>query len=463
MNFDTRRILPAKLTPAWEPARAGLVSLALLTDNTQPSATSQSNPWLAQTAAQLSLQQRQRNAVIFACFGDVLVAAFDDSLSSTADFGAYLDAFAQLAPNVIRRLLPDAASQCIQTHLANDAGLQQELEPLLKSPQAVRDYCAAHLREMWELFLKAEWQRQSAQLRGLTSALKQPIAALNEASGISSERSAIELTRRLLQRDVPEWALAQLAGVSNVVVVLSPHTDLYVTHFGQTDTAYVFTQFDNALMRRTPVQRAEVLGPLNALADEARLRVLELLAASGELRGQELLGQLDVSQPNVSRHLKQLVAAGLVEERRAGDANKLYRFQPEGLRKLFHKLTQLLSEDNASANVSLSRAASARATALAAYPTALRPFLDDHGRVVYFSTKPREQRVVLDYMLSKFAPGRNYTEHEATGLIDQWLTPSPGSPGRFGIDAVTLRRALVEESTLRRTKDGASYWREATS
>jgi ArsR family transcriptional regulator len=94
-------------------------------------------------------------------------------------------------------------------------------------------------------------------------------------------------------------------------------------------------------MRTAPLQRAEVLGPLTALADDTRLRLLELLAANGELRGQDLVVQMDVSQPNVSRHLKQLVGAGVVEERRAGDANKLYRLNLDGVRNLFDQLDQL--------------------------------------------------------------------------------------------------------------------------
>jgi hypothetical protein len=41
-------------------------------------------------------------------------------------------------------------------------------------------------------------------------------------------------------------------------------------------------------------------------------------------------------------------------------------------------------------------------------------------------------------------------------LIASWLAPSRS---RFGIDAVTLRRALVDEMGLQRAKDGSVYWR----
>jgi DNA-binding transcriptional ArsR family regulator len=210
-------------------------------------------------------------------------------------------------------------------------------------------------------------------------------------------------------------------------------------------------------LRAAPLQRAEVLGPLTALADDTRLRLLEMLAANGEMRGQDLVAQMDVSQPNVSRHLKQLVGAGVVEERRAGDANKLYRLKPDGLRDLFDKLDLLLSEENAKAAMAHQAAKAQRLAALAAFPPELRPFVDEHGRVTTFSTKPKEQKPVLAYLMSKFDVGRRYTEREATQLIASWLAPSRS---RFGIDAVTLRRALVDEMGLQRAKDGSVYWRE---
>jgi DNA-binding transcriptional ArsR family regulator len=92
------------------------------------------------------------------------------------------------------------------------------------------------------------------------------------------------------------------------------------------ETLWVVRTFDPQLLRRDPLRRAEVLGPLNALADDTRLRILELLVEHGEQRAQEIIAQLEGSQGNVSRHLKQLVGAGLARERRAGDANKLYTY-----------------------------------------------------------------------------------------------------------------------------------------
>ncbi|MBP1183474.1 ArsR/SmtB family transcription factor [Methylobacterium sp. PvR107] len=61
----------------------------------------------------------------------------------------------------------------------------------------------------------------------------------------------------------------------------------------------------------------EVLGVLRAAAEETRLRILALLA-EGELSVSDLTDILGQSQPRISRHLKLLVEAGLVERHREG-------------------------------------------------------------------------------------------------------------------------------------------------
>ena len=220
-----------------------------------------------------------------------------------------------------------------------------------------------------------------------------------------------------------------------------------------------------ARARKTPITCAEVLNPLAALADESRLRILELLAAEGEVRGQDLINKLELSQPNLSRHLKTLVAARLVQERRAGDTNKLYQLNGAAIEDLCAKLTQLFSPDNAQAIVMVAQAQALRNAALRGVALEVQPFLDDQGRVAHFSTKLKEQQMVLAYLINKIALDRSYTEREITQLIDDWVNPDARKRRLYGVDAVTLRRALIEEITLpsrlRRTSDGAKYWRES--
>jgi DNA-binding transcriptional ArsR family regulator len=71
---------------------------------------------------------------------------------------------------------------------------------------------------------------------------------------------------------------------------------------------------------------------LEAIAEPTRLRILEAVR-TGERSVGELVGELGMNQPGVSRHLKVLRDAGLVTVR--SDAQRrLYRLRSEPLRDL---------------------------------------------------------------------------------------------------------------------------------
>src|SRR5215212_11873015 len=70
------------------------------------------------------------------------------------------------------------------------------------------------------------------------------------------------------------------------------------------------------------------LGILRAAAEETRLRMLALLSV-GELSVSDLTDILGQSQPRISRHLKLLVEAGLVERHREG-AWAFFRLKDRG-------------------------------------------------------------------------------------------------------------------------------------
>src|SRR5438132_3240251 len=65
------------------------------------------------------------------------------------------------------------------------------------------------------------------------------------------------------------------------------------------------------------VSMDEMLGALRAIAEPSRLRLL-ILCARGELTVSELAQILGQSQPRVSRHLKLLCEAGLLDRFREG-------------------------------------------------------------------------------------------------------------------------------------------------
>lgn len=70
-----------------------------------------------------------------------------------------------------------------------------------------------------------------------------------------------------------------------------------------------------------------VEGALKAIAEPRRQEILRLVW-SQERRAGEIATHFDVSRPAISKHLRVLKDAGLVEERRLG-TQRLYRARPE--------------------------------------------------------------------------------------------------------------------------------------
>jgi DNA-binding transcriptional ArsR family regulator len=74
---------------------------------------------------------------------------------------------------------------------------------------------------------------------------------------------------------------------------------------------------------------ANVSAAFAALSEPMRLAIVERLAAAPATVG-VLAGQLPVSRPAVSQHLKVLKAAGLVDVEAVG-TRRIYRIDPAGL------------------------------------------------------------------------------------------------------------------------------------
>ncbi len=79
--------------------------------------------------------------------------------------------------------------------------------------------------------------------------------------------------------------------------------------------------------------------PFEALGDPTRRAILELLGAGGRSVG-EVAGELPISRPAVSRHLRLLKEAGLVVEEAQG-TRRIYRVHDEGVEAVEEFLTQV--------------------------------------------------------------------------------------------------------------------------
>ena len=71
---------------------------------------------------------------------------------------------------------------------------------------------------------------------------------------------------------------------------------------------------------------------LQTLADPTRFRIVEILR-DGELTVNEIVGNVEIDQSGVSRHLRILHQAGFVQMRPEGQ-NRLYSLRPEPFQDL---------------------------------------------------------------------------------------------------------------------------------
>jgi DNA-binding transcriptional ArsR family regulator len=75
-----------------------------------------------------------------------------------------------------------------------------------------------------------------------------------------------------------------------------------------------------------------VISTFDVLAEPTRRRILDLIR-DDERPVKELVAKLDISQPGVSKHLRVLREAGLVEVRTDAQ-RRLYRVRPEPLAEI---------------------------------------------------------------------------------------------------------------------------------
>lgn len=76
-----------------------------------------------------------------------------------------------------------------------------------------------------------------------------------------------------------------------------------------------------------------LLATFSALSDATRFSIVEQLMEQGELPAGDLIEGRGMSGAAISRHLKVLRSAGLVQQRVQG-TQRMYSIQPEGLRAI---------------------------------------------------------------------------------------------------------------------------------
>lgn len=88
---------------------------------------------------------------------------------------------------------------------------------------------------------------------------------------------------------------------------------------------------------------------------------------------------------------------------------------------------------------------------------ALRRLLAN-GPLTGWPRRPADQDLIVALTAARFEPGREYREAEVNEVIEAWLATFVAE---YGIDHVSMRRALVDARFLVRDKAGATYHLDA--
>lgn len=187
----------------------------------------------------------------------------------------------------------------------------KQIHRWFSDPEGLKNLIVTHFRMMWEMYLKPEWERKLPLLRESLEAFRQ--MEYRNLTGI-------EAVRAVTGRDVTSigwnWELPRLVFVPQLHI--GPYINMAIFDEDKSTGWLMFGVRlpEGSRMRSPELSRSELNVRLSALADDTRLRILELVVEQGELCAQDIITMLDLSQSAASRNLRQLTATGYLIERR---------------------------------------------------------------------------------------------------------------------------------------------------
>lgn len=239
-------------------------------------------------------------------------------------------------PDLFVSIISDAlAAQKVEKALRQETLF--EAHRLFADPDALKTLVVDHMRYMWHEVFEPEWHRVVPMLEESVEAF-----ARLDYTGMT----ALEAIRTVTGRDVRGILDDELIGIEHLIFIPSAHIGPYLSNYGDQSTHTMRLMFrarvPEGVQPRSPeITRSELLVRVSALADDTRLRMLELLTRHDELCAQDIIEALDISQSAASRHLRQLSATGYLAERRS-EGQKCYRLNHERIEAILDALSAFL-------------------------------------------------------------------------------------------------------------------------
>jgi DNA-binding transcriptional ArsR family regulator len=244
------------------------------------------------------------------------------------------------------RLLAQARVRThVTTRVEQEGGDAGAAQLMFDSPAELRARFAALLARYWEAAFAEEWERLEPRLAETVAEAGRRLAADDVYSYLKglSPQLLIAPHEREIRRDLPHEHTLEISSTARLILVPSayvwPHVRVNCDPPWPPGIVYPAPFVVAEARPRLPAD--DVLHVLRALADETRLRALKLIAAQPRST-QELAPLVGISEAGLSKHLRLLARAGLVQTRRDG-YYVLYSLDQERIAPLSRALLDFLA------------------------------------------------------------------------------------------------------------------------
>ena len=256
----------------------------------------------------------------YASFGDELeaLAALDERTAGLGFLRLFWDHGGERDDEPLR----DPAVRDTVLAQADRFGVDAKLaRTIFDDPAGLLSSFGSLLAAYWEAAFESEWERLEPLLARTVSDAGARIAELGVHGYLKGLSPAllIDAGARELRRNVPHEHLVSIGPENQLVLVPSfyvwPH--VRVNCDAPWPPGIVYPAPFAAAESRAGVPADELLHVLRALGDGTRLRTLKLIAARPRTT-QELAPLVGISEAGLSKHLRLLARAGIVESHREG-------------------------------------------------------------------------------------------------------------------------------------------------
>jgi len=319
--------------------------------------------WVTKTRAAMSVEERFRHKLVIIGFH----YAIEPHIGGQT-FDAYLASLDATAPSQLRQKLLDAYSGiCITKDSQKELNQPVDWDEVLSSatnyvdflkyrfgedlideemetrayeyvidPAALKQLITGHIRWFWKNHLQVEWTR-------ILPMLEETARAFNQVD--VKDMTRLDLIQYVTGKEFQEskWSDA-VNTAKEVVFIPNAHFGPYIraAKIGEIFYMYFGAHLPEGSEVHIPeLDRAEIVARLSALADDTRLNILQMIAENKQMRAQEIMESINLSQPSISRYLTQLTATGYLQERRENGA-KVYALNKDRIEKTLKALHAFL-------------------------------------------------------------------------------------------------------------------------